>query len=755
MANEVEGLNAKISGDSAEFNRALAAAQKMMKKFDQEAEALSAALGRATAGMQKSGGQSVRMGSQVDKAARALNKLETAAIGAGTAASRSGARLSTLGRSVRAFRGQAGQVSMQVQDMAVQFAAGTNAFTVMGQQLPQLTSAFGKVGQIIGAILAIGLPVMGAAFLGTSRSAKVLTTEIEAAAEALKSYADALDSASQAGVGLSTVDSDLRKIAEIKAFKAVEDLAAAIDHSVTGAWNLKTAFADVKRLLDIGTTGLFAAGEGRLKEAAQDRRAIREYIDTLEQLQEASTLEDILANATKLRDVFKQRVDVSKDMSEEQLTYLENLTRLIENTQGLLDVEQKVAEQRRNAAMAARQDADNQIKAIRDRMALEIQAMRTGKDSLEVLRLRNAQETENLRIKLEQQYAADGLTDAEKRFISEIIAAKREHDNLLEGMKLAHETIQKLKAVADGLTFDAAITGAGTLATKLKAAYDHAVGIAKAMNEQQNKGPLTFGPGVDKVVNPNMLSLPGSNTPVAPDSWMGLAPDSKSGGGGGGDKKNPLIAQIEAIREALMTENELLTAGYAQQREQLGEALDQRLITQKEFEALSLESAKQYQDAKAALIHQERSASLGLYAGMFGKLAAIAEAGGKKMVGIAKAASIAQASINAYKAYTEVLASKNPAYEAVPGLRMVDAGLTLAAGLAQVSAIRSVSYGSSGSGGGGGGGGGGSTAAAAPQKTSQAVALNLQGDNFSRDQVLTLINSINEAVEDGAVVRLV
>jgi len=49
-------------------------------------------------------------------------------------------------------------------------------------------------------------------------------------------------------------------------------------------------------------------------------------------------------------------------------------------------------------------------------------------------------------------------------------------------------------------------------------------------------------------------------------------------------------------------------------------------------------------------------------------------------------------------------------------------------------------------------------AAAAPAApaVSRNVAISLTGgDMFSRDQVINLINSINEAVEDGAIVRLV
>lgn len=55
---------------------------------------------------------------------------------------------------------QVRNVSAQIQDMAVQLEMGTNAFRVMGQQLPQLLSAFGTTGVVIGAVAAVALPLL-------------------------------------------------------------------------------------------------------------------------------------------------------------------------------------------------------------------------------------------------------------------------------------------------------------------------------------------------------------------------------------------------------------------------------------------------------------------------------------------------------------------------------------------------------------------------------------------------------------------
>jgi len=76
-----------------------------------------------------------------------------------------------------------------------------------------------------------------------------------------------------------------------------------------------------------------------------------------------------------------------------------------------------------------------------------------------------------------------------------------------------------------------------------------------------------------------------------------------------------------------------------------------------------------------------------------------------------------------------------------------------------VQAIKGTGEGGTSSTGGGGGGSVRGTPAAAPVtqegQRSTAAVINLSGgDMFSRDQVVSLINSINEAMEDGARLRI-
>jgi hypothetical protein len=213
-----------------------------------------------------------------------------------------------------------------------------------------------------------------------------------------------------------------------------------------------------------------------------------------------------------------------------------------------------------------------------------------------------------------------------------------------------------------------------------------------------------------------------------------------------------LQSEVDALINVLMTQEEAQIASFQRQQETLQTALDQRLITQQEYNDLMQQSERSHLAAIDQLHRASANRTVGQYDTMFGNMATIFAAGGDKLVGITKAFSIAQGLLNSYRAFTEVLA--DPSLIGRPFLRTALAASTLGAGLAQVSNMRSV--------GGGGGGGGAASAGAAPSAASSApavsrnVAISLTGgDMFSRSQVIQLINAINESVEDGAVVRLV
>jgi len=219
-----------------------------------------------------------------------------------------------------------------------------------------------------------------------------------------------------------------------------------------------------------------------------------------------------------------------------------------------------------------------------------------------------------------------------------------------------------------------------------------------------------------------------------------------------------LAERVAFLNESMMSEEEMLRNQYAKDLALLDEYYRNKQGLDGQYRDTKYKLDEQLQKDLAKLEQMRTQQALGASATMFGGLAQLAQVGGKKLFNIAKAFSIAEAVMNTAQAVTKT-------YTSLPYPFNIPAAIgQAAAGAAQIATIASTQPG-------GGGGGikapsasGGAGAAAAPAAAAPAagggrptqVALQLTGgDLFGRDQVISLINAINEAQEDGAVVRLV
>ena len=114
----------------------------------------------------------------------------------------------------RAMRGSMQQVSWQLQDVAVQAQMGTSAFTILGQQGPQIASIFGPGGAVVGALVAFGAMVGGVLY-NSLTGASELTKELTKATEDLFEQTDELNGA-------------LKELAMLQAAKRQKELEKAI-----------------------------------------------------------------------------------------------------------------------------------------------------------------------------------------------------------------------------------------------------------------------------------------------------------------------------------------------------------------------------------------------------------------------------------------------------------------------------------------------------------------------------------------------
>lgn len=241
-----------------------------------------------------------------------------------------------------------------------------------------------------------------------------------------------------------------------------------------------------------------------------------------------------------------------------------------------------------------------------------------------------------------------------------------------------------------------------------------------------------------------------------------------------------LQGKLELLREHLASETELEIKAYLDRQELLRELYDEGLVTDEERKALALELEQKHQEdltAIAAKGEEERNRNIEKWAqtelqmrgdvarqgiALLDQFAGKSKAAAIASIALSKGLAIAETIINTQSAAMRALAELGPiagppVASAIEKLGMVKVGIIAATGLAQAA---SVGGGSSSSlrGGASGSIGGNSSApsspvpAATPERA--AVTINLQGNTFDQKSVRDLIQKINEAVGDGARLRV-
>jgi len=213
------------------------------------------------------------------------------------------------------------------------------------------------------------------------------------------------------------------------------------------------------------------------------------------------------------------------------------------------------------------------------------------------------------------------------------------------------------------------------------------------------------------------------------------------GRGGGGGGENPLIGDLEQLRNGLASKEQLEMESFARRQETLRMALAQQLITQQEYAALMQEAQRQHADAMSQIDVYRYGTGMEKAGQFFGDMAAAAQAGGGRLLAIAKSFGAAQALVAAYQAAAQALAT--------PGItplgQLAAYAKILGAGLSAVSAIKGVTAGGSSS---GGRSGGGASAASAPTPAYTAN-VTLVGNSFTGDNIAQLFRDLNEGLGRG------
>jgi len=265
-----------------------------------------------------------------------------------------------------------------------------------------------------------------------------------------------------------------------------------------------------------------------------------------------------------------------------------------------------------------------------------------------------------------------------------------------------------------------------TLATALWDAAKARAAAEGAANTDAAGNPIQ--PGVSRTSRPR-AAPPGTGGV----EW-GLPP--QTGGGGGANK---VQTDLDALRQSLMTQEEMQIASYDRQRETLLQARQQELIDQQEYDALIEQTRQQHQDRMAQIDAYRYGNGLQMTEAFLGDMASAFATGGDKMVKISRIFGAAQALISTYVGAAKAMELPFPA-------NIAAAAKVIATGMSFVSAIKSGSKSAAGAGRASSAGAAAQAAAPAPQRTANVT---VQGDVIGRQSGEALVKALNEAFGDG------
>lgn len=205
------------------------------------------------------------------------------------------------------------------------------------------------------------------------------------------------------------------------------------------------------------------------------------------------------------------------------------------------------------------------------------------------------------------------------------------------------------------------------------------------------------------------------------------------GGGGGGGGANPVVAELAALQNSLMTQEQLQIESFTRQQETLRAALEQRLIMQQEFAALMEQTQQQHADKMQAIDVGRYGTALGKASAFFGAFGAISE----KALKVSQAFAAADAWISTLQGAARELRHGTFGF--------ASAMAVIAKGAAFVAAIKGVSP----KGGGGSVGSASGGATSAPPPMTQNLLIDVRGSDAARITARTIIDQINAAVKQG------
>lgn len=559
----------------------------------------------------------------------------------GTQAQASAANMSGFAGVMARNKGTIQQFGFQIQDVAVQLAAGTNATTVFAQQGSQMLSIFGPVGAVLGALAAVTLPLLGAAFFSAGEEARSLSETLDAMDAAVDRF---VASTAAASVPLDELKEKYGTLAD-EAQRALAAMAAA---------DQLQAMAEIK-----------AAADAMILSFADAFAAIEQH-----SIAGRIAMDGLMA---------------ALGMSNQQVRDFKR---------GLLELQ--AAETFREAADAA------------SRLMAQLDAARDAAGQLPP--------------ELQSVYVA----------LARIVPKAAEANAKIDAMAGLLRAASAAASAAAG-----AVSSIGRAAS---GAYGAVSSLAAKMWEVAQAKAAALAPGKlaatgDDGRGGQRDTVAGSRTVMPDQPWM----NTGVGDGGGGGGQDPLVGELETLRNSLLSQEEMQIESFAKQQETLDAALAQRLLTQQEYAALMEQAQREHQEKMSEIDVWRYGAGLEKAEAFMGGMADALQGGNEKMLKISKAFGAGEALINAWRAYSQTISDPK-----LPWFAKLAAGAkVLAAGMGAVKAIQGVGSGGTSS------AGGAASATTAAQTPVQNVTVEWRGPSSMFQSMSGLIDALNEAARRG------
>lgn len=345
------------------------------------------------------------------------------------------------GGGMRNLRFQVQNASYQVGDFAVQVGSGQSAMMALGQQLPQFLGGFGLVGALLGTVAAIAIPV-GAALFRMGRGS-------EDAAERSKKFDDALS-------GVRSSMSDMADAIDLRVVGSTEDMIERFGRADDAVRQL------MERLRDAAKADAFQGIGVSIEEAVN-------MLDSAE---------------SRAGEVFARFDQLRADQAAAQQLYARSrfepdVPQWIQEAMGGQVEALRVEAERLNAEVANFGVTPDQIATFHDAwraldQMLDDQNFSGAADQLvhiqEILRATGNSELVELADRLDQ------VTE-----------------ELREGAKTAGEVavrVEDISLAAQGISFDAAVAGAYSLADALTEAQRKMAGLETSQAQQMARARI-------------------------------------------------------------------------------------------------------------------------------------------------------------------------------------------------------------------------------------------------------------------------